>query len=317
MARPRPAAAKHWVFTLNNPDISGEQLLRDMGQWDLSYAVFQLEVGDAGTRHFQGYCEFNKKVRISTVKGLLHGSRMHWEKRRGTRVQARSYSSKEDTRLDGPWEFGIWAPAAQGKRSDLIDAIDTLRSTGSLRQTSVDHPATFVRYYRGLSQLINMDTPTRDTAPEIVLLYGPPGCGKTRFVHEEEDPDELWCSPPGEALKWFDFYSNQPAALFDDFDGKFSQVTLSTLLRILDRYAIRVPVKGGFTTWAPARIYVTTNYHPCEWYDWSSRMAQFPALQRRFTRVLYWPDQAPSQERECYDIDPDDPLWVPFWQRQL
>lgn len=314
----RDAAAKHWVFTLNNPEMSAEQLLASFDNWGLDYAVFQVEQGAEGTRHFQGYLEFTRKIRLSTIKKLQYATRMHLEKRQGTRVQARDYSMKEDSRIDGPFEYGIFAAVAQGKRSDLSLAIDTLHATSSLREVAADHPATFVRYYRGLGQLLNIAPPVRSSPPEVVLLYGPPGCGKTRFVHDEEEPEDLWCSPPGDSMKWFDFYSNQPAALFDDFDGKFSHVTLSTLLRVIDRYAIRVPVKGGYTSWAPQRVYITSNFHPSEWYDWSSRLAQYGALRRRFSRVIYWPfDSSAAAEAECHDLKHDDPLWDQFWERQL
>jgi len=103
MAR-RAAPAKHYVFTLNNPLLSDADMLaalRDLSD-HFSYCVFQREAGDEGTVHLQGYVEFNKKLRITQIAALLaplNGA--HWEKRRGTRQQARDYCMKDDTRLEG------------------------------------------------------------------------------------------------------------------------------------------------------------------------------------------------------------------------
>jgi len=313
---PRPPAAKHWCFTLNNPTCSADSLLEACQAFGLTYAVFQEELSESGTRHFQGYLEFTGKQRLTALKKLLHMDRAHFSKRRGTRNEARDYAMKDDTRTDGPFEFGIWADTAQGKRSDLCCAIDTLKASG-LRQVASDHPSTFVRFHRGLRSLYNMTTPVRPNPPMVALLYGPPGCGKTRHVRDTEDPEDLWISPPGQALQWFDGYEAHPAALVDDFDGRLSKATLSTTLQILDRYAIRVPIKGDFVPWSPDRVYITTNFHPEQWYDWQSRATQYRALSRRFTDVYYWSDLPAPAAPECLHLTnphpATDPQWDAFW----
>lgn len=53
------------------------------------------------------------------------------------------------------------------------------------------------------------------TPPEVYLLYGPAGCGKTRLVREEPD---LWPMPVA-SQGWFDGYDYHDAVLFDDFAG--------------------------------------------------------------------------------------------------
>ena len=56
---------------------------------------------------------FSGTKRLSGVKELT-GTAAHWEPRRGTHQQAAAYCSKEETRIDGPWEVGT--PPVQGKR---------------------------------------------------------------------------------------------------------------------------------------------------------------------------------------------------------
>lgn len=312
---PRSSLAKHWCFTYNNPTETPQlfQQAIDDG-WDSEYCSFQEEMSDSGTPHYQGYVEFKTRKRLTQLKKLPHGATIHWETRKGSRQEARDYSQKDETRVSGPYEIGIFPSSAQGKRSDLLTACDTLRTAG-LRAVAQEHPSTFVRYHRGLRALLNIETPTRDAPPTVTLLYGPPDCGKTRHVREAETPDDLWCAPPDAAMRWFDGYVGQPAALFDDFDGKASKVPLTSTLQTLDRYAIREPIKGDYCPWNPSRIYVTTNYHPKEWYDFTARAAQYPALARRFTHVLHWAEISPGTI-ECHSICRDDEpeLWKLFWQ---
>lgn len=95
----------HYVFTYNNPTVTGLEFL-EVCRAVSSYVIFQLEVGEQGTPHFQGYIEFTTRKRIQTVKNLLNVDSIHLERRRGTQDQACAYASKEESRADGPWEAG-------------------------------------------------------------------------------------------------------------------------------------------------------------------------------------------------------------------
>jgi len=62
--------ARFWCFTLNNPD---GNLDVDLAIPAVRYAVWQLEVGEEGTEHFQGYLELEKAngSRISRILFLV------------------------------------------------------------------------------------------------------------------------------------------------------------------------------------------------------------------------------------------------------
>lgn len=90
--------------------------------------------------------------------------------------------------------------------------------------------------------------------------------------------------------------------------GKGSHVSLADLLRILDGYSLNVPTKGDFTRYHPDTVYVTTNYHPYTWYDYSKRMLSYKAIARRFTEVHRFYET-------CTVIDkPGTHSWEKFWQ---
>ncbi|GKV53977.1 hypothetical protein SLEP1_g60488 [Rubroshorea leprosula] len=103
----------NWVFTLNNPTSKIE--IDDTVQ----YCLYQLERGVNGTEHYQGYIQMrSNRCRMSNVKRVL-GDRAHVEKMRGSQEEAIAYASKDDTRIDGPWECGLFVKKGSNKRKRI------------------------------------------------------------------------------------------------------------------------------------------------------------------------------------------------------
>lgn len=84
--------AKHWCFTLNNH--TKEDIDNLMVCSSIQRLSMQEETGESGTPHLQGYIEFKKKLRPVG----LYSFKAHWEKKKGTILQAITYTQKEDTR---------------------------------------------------------------------------------------------------------------------------------------------------------------------------------------------------------------------------
>lgn len=276
---------RNWLFTLNNPSQSPPELC-DLLRQRCRFFVFQLERGESGTPHYQGYVVLPKAQRLSWLRSMLGGA--HWEERRGTHDDAKAYCSKEETRVDGPWTGG--EDCAPGRRTDLEQVAQLIRESGAagLKRVRDENPAMLVKFGRGLRELAVVSA-TGGKRPdlEVILLYGPTGCGKTRHVHEAVAEEELYRTPPGTGF-WFDGYLGEEDVLIDDFAGARSKWQLGDLLQILDIYPIRVPTKGGFIPWTPKRIWITTNIHPIEWYNYAGREEHYRALVRRFSRVIRW-----------------------------
>lgn len=148
-------AARRWVFTVNNPD--GE--LDTTVSW-LRYCSWQLECGDSGTPHWQGYCELLSPQRLAALKRWLPTA--HFEVARADRIAARAYTRKEDTRVDGPWEFGDFGSGGQGRRSDIALAASHIDDHGMSGVASA-FPEVFVKFHRGLREYARAVEPaTRD-----------------------------------------------------------------------------------------------------------------------------------------------------------
>lgn len=238
---------KIWVYTLNNYTEQDVTFLKGL---ECKHHVFGYEVGDEGTPHLQGYINFNRTYRLTGLKKL--NTRIHWEPAKADEA-AINYCKKSGN-------FFEIDNRKQGKRSDLSAALDVLKESG-LKRMRDEYPEVYVKYPRGINDMAVHYMQRDKPVPIVEWIWGPTGSGKTRRVVEAEE--DLWISP-GE-LKWFDGYTNQKAALFDDF--RANHCSFNYLLRLLDRYPLKVPIKGGFVDFVPERIYVTSCKPPDKIYN--------------------------------------------------
>lgn len=277
------AVAKHWCFTWNDADDKIDQdIVKNVLAKHCDYLVYQEEKGADGTKHYQGYAEFTKATRLTAINKLTLPHHPHWEKRAGTRQQARDYAMKADTRQAGPWEAGEkpWIDKAQGKRQDLDDIALMVRDGNTDEEIFEAFPGNAMRFMNHIQKVRFIFKPVRTEDLQVRLLYGPPGTGKTRYFWDAFPKG--WSVPVGKDL-WFTGYAGQKDVLIDDFAGN---IGLTQLLQILDRYPVQLNAKHGHVWWCPNNVFVTTNCHPCNWYDYSERQDSYRALQRRFNEVF-------------------------------
>lgn len=269
--------AKNWCFTLNNYSAEDEKELSVAAeQTRITYICYGREVGGSGTPHLQGYFECGARVRLPTIK-RWGGSfrRMHLEVRRGTAEEAKEYCSK-----DGDFvEHGTFSGPGrgQGKRTDLDDIRDLIRNGASTADVADKHFGSWCRYRKSFDaySLLHGGGSVREVA--VYFLWGAAGCGKTRLAYETSG-QSLWISSCPK-LQWFDGYAGEDHALLDDFRGECSE---SWILRCLDIYPLRVPIKGSYVNWKPKTIWITSNVDPRDMYGGS------PQWLRRLTKVYHF-----------------------------
>lgn len=105
---------RHWIGTIHAGHL--EHSTDTFYDWwqvlesapGLIYACGQIEEGDSGTMHIQVYTEWQTSLRRSEV--VKRAGNGHWEARRGTRTDARTYCRKSDTRIERLGEYGKWRP---------------------------------------------------------------------------------------------------------------------------------------------------------------------------------------------------------------
>lgn len=264
-------ASRNWVFTDNNPTDKNPS-------WPeaVKYASWQLERGQDGTPHLQGYIELRGSRKLAFVKTIL--PRAHWEQRRGTQAQAREYTRKEDTRIEGPWEYGTYTPVVPSGKADymaLKEAVDNGISDETLWS---EHFTAMSRAYRWINEYRLITSPNRDWITNVYLVIGPPGAGKTSFC-KRNAPNAYWKQRTGGDNHWWDGYMGQSDVVIDEFYG---WIQFDTLLRLIDRYPYMVEIKGGFRKFIAKRLFITSNTEPDTWYP-NVPEERWAALRRRFT----------------------------------
>lgn len=187
-----PNGAKNWCFTINNyTDVPNWELLQD----HVEYLVYQGEVGENGTPHLQGYISLKQRHKwqwIQTIDSCFKTA--HFEVAKGTAAQNREYCTKDEGRIEGPYEHGK-VPKGQGARSDLAAACELVK-TRDVKAVAEEYPTVFVKYYKGLDELRKKVQPKTTVVPfemskfkreplelkKATLVWGESGTGKTSWA---------------------------------------------------------------------------------------------------------------------------------------
>ena len=133
----------NWVFTWNNPDYNAEQ----PNVWPfVRYAIWQHEVGESGTPHYQGYVQFTKLMSLAQVREVQPDIG-YWAPRgkHSSHKAAKAYASKEESRTDGPFEFGT--ETHQGVDGKLLPLMKAVKDKVPEKDVVDIDPVTWARYY--------------------------------------------------------------------------------------------------------------------------------------------------------------------------
>lgn len=276
--KPDSRRSRNFCFTINNPLMSGPELLAIIkGFSNFRYCVFQLETGESGTRHYQGFLQFTSPKRWDTVVKYLPKWALFICN--GSPQQNVDYCTKTDTRIDGPWTAGEFITT--GKRTDLMALAKKIENGESLSDIAKNDPTNFMKYASGIYKYARVvQQPPIRAELRVVLFIGPTNVGKTH---------QAYCNYPGafikDSSKWWEGYHGQKDVILDEFAGSLSQQSLDWTLRLLDKWPLRVENKGGSEPFMATNIIITTNVHPWNWYKWSGRELQLDALARRIHMV--------------------------------
>jgi len=219
----------------------------------VKYFIIGLEICPTTQKeHLQGYIYYVNPRSFSSIKKKY--PRAHIEAALGTPKQASEYCMKEGAYIEGG------ELPQQGSRSDLDEVRDILKTTGKM--SDVVEKATSYQSVRMAEAILKYKEKPRDFKPEVLWFHGATGTGKSKEAYEILGDECYTCLSTG---KWFEGYDAHENVLIDDMRRDFMK--FHELLRLLDRYAMRVECKGGSRQFKAKKIIITSAFHPRDLFE--------------------------------------------------
>lgn len=217
-----------------------------------SYIRGQLELGEGGFLHWQILVYFRSKQSIRGCRDLF--GPYHCELSRSAAADA--YVWKDDTAVANTrFELG----SKPIRRNSAADWDQVLASAKSGRLDEIPADIT-VRYYSALRSIRSDYSEPLGIERTAVVYWGRTGTGKSRRAWEQAGVDAY---PKDPRTKFWDGYRGQEHVVLDEFRGC---IDVSHILRWLDRYPVRVEIKGSSVPLAARRFWITSNIHPAQWW---------------------------------------------------
>lgn len=320
--------SKKWVFRVSVRDGESVDELREPNMTSplLLMVAYQFEVGGrTGRAHLQGCCELRKKLRsgqVAALLGLPYGIRnrsTHFAIMRGSVKQSVMYCVCERyctschggklPRVEVDHTYPVCNCDSHKRKGhiptrdavlfgqpsiefDAFEAVSSAEHGVSMQEQVRAAPEWMCRNFRYAQFLQSVMLPSRRTPPLVNWVWGRTGTGKSRAAFDLFAPSltyVAWSS------QWFDGLGPQHIHVILDDVRPSKAVQPAFYLRLLDRYPVRVPVKGSSMELSVPVVTFTSSMSPqCFWErlctlnDTSEDVSQF---MRRISRVVALPHQ--------------------------
>jgi len=322
----RGNAARYWCFTINNPPAiagglndnnpPGGGLLERNGpivcdalfREKVEFMSYQLEKGEAGTPHLQGYIVLKEKARFQAFAKLSPlFVKAHFEVCKGGVKANVAYTTKEEGRVAGPWVYGDEPEEiVKGKRTDLLAIKSAVVEGKRQRDLWTDDKffPTMLRYHKSIDTFISYSVPERNFKTKIVVFYGETGCGKS-YSAKAEYPNSYYVPhQKSGGITYWDKYSGQESVIVEEMGGgRFSH---SFLKDLCDKGPVQVPFHGGLMEFNSKVLVFTSPVHPYYWYEkfYEEKPEEWKQMRRRFDEVRVFTE--PFAEE---DVAATEPSW--------
>lgn len=311
--------SKRWIVTAWLEHVGENWTPHDFNMESnrITYMCWGLERAPVtNNEHFHVYLRFACKKRMSTIIQLFKSNQIHCETCKGSEKDCRDYCRcigkhvhKQPLHITGG-ERGDYQESegkGQGKRSDLAEVAERVANGALPQALAVEHPATYVRYFRGLEALYKAVQPAPPLVrepPTIYYFWGPTNTGKTWRCLTNPNLGSYFLA--GTDKNAFDGYNNQTSLIFDEWN--FDQTPLNLIKKILDRYTFPVMCRYNNVYSAWTQVFITSQHGPMEQYPESpqvDREAFWRRLRGRCWRIEKREDEGGPSFDEIINSPPD------------
>ncbi len=285
---------RNYCFTIFGYDEAYEQRLKE---FDCKYLVFGREIcPDTQKLHLQGYIELTNAKTVRAFQKKLGNIKFHCKPRIATSDKASAYCKKDED------YFEKGKISRQGTRNDLTSVRESIQRGASMRD--IIEVSSNYQCLRMAEKVFTYYEKPRNFPTEVLWFWGPTGTGKTRTAYASStDPYTANLT-----AQWWDGYDAHEHVIIDDFRSTFCN--FPQLLQYLDRYACRIPFKGGFRQLLAKQIIVTCPTHPNDSFPGSGE--NIDQLLRRIKTIVYFPPKLDlSHELDLIEDLPHDAVRPP------
>lgn len=213
---------------------------------------------ETGRLHYQIFMKFKKAVtlkHINTIwgKGIKV---LHCDASDEANIM---YASKEETHVEGPWEFG--ENCKERERVDLKKVYADIKNGKTVDELTEDNPDLYHMYGRTITKLetIQNRRKFRTWMTTCDWYYGETGTGKSEEAFKDFSPETHYVGCVEDGGFW-DGYSGQKIVILDDFRG---EISYAQLLKLIDKNPTYVKKKGiERYPFLSEKIIITSSLHP-------------------------------------------------------
>lgn len=273
-----------WCFTINNPnDEEIEHIKNGTSIPDVRLIIAELEhTNGEGTKHIQGYIEFQKRLRANQVKFLI-SKRAHIEIAQGSREQNITYCTKENNILIN-YQQEQQKHSQQNFWQELLTYIQSSPTPAEFAEAYPKFYLTSPRIDRLLAEQAgrNAEAYNGELQDKNYWIWGPPGVGKSRWANMQA-PNQ--CILHKAINKWWDGYRHQDHKVILIEDWPAADTHMEQYLKWWgDRFPFTAEIKGGSLVIEPrAWNLIITSNHSIETAFKHCLPDDITALKRRFT----------------------------------
>lgn len=252
---------------------------------DCKYCCGQLEIGNAeNTKHIQSFVVFKNPKSFDRVRVLFPTA--HIDVANGTNTQCRDYCTKNETKVEEPFEFGTFSEMRA--RTDVKNFFDLLDSGATDMELRELYPQLYLKEFKKLNELRLArrkeiySKQCRDV--EVTYIYGSSGVGKSTYVNGLVVNDSVFRVDSFDKSAFTD-YAGEDTLVIDEFKGQFN---LQFMNRLLDCFPLKV---RGLCSLLPAcftKVYIVSNFSYNELYkpEQIENVGQYAGFVRRLNNII-------------------------------